>query len=405
MKSASLSLITGIAAISINVAAATLHVPGQYPTIQQAIDAASDGDTVSVAAGTYAEGIVVTRAVSVVGAGRNVTFLGQGGDAAKLSANGSSLSGFTIAGQVTAYCAKATIEKNTIRAAGGWTGIYAYTYPYYREDCHGSADAIIQNNLVTGSYQGVAVFLANPVIRNNVIVKNIQAGIMSAYAFPTIVNNTIANNGEAGVMNWAYAAPTIRNNIIAHNGRFGVLNSYNSWSVSPAFNVFHENQVANYASIWDGAPITPSGTEILGNPALANVPRWTSSYSGTLMYGYVAVSQTVMGEQGPGSMGPFQLGNFIQIGDDTTPRVISSIVNNQLFFQPDAAAIPLLSPIEYAGYFGIVSYLGHNRDIRFDWRINSGSVAINACDPDPTYADRDGSRNDCGASGGPWAAP
>jgi len=39
----------------------TIYVPGDYPTIQSAIDAASPGDTILVAAGTYTENVEVDR--------------------------------------------------------------------------------------------------------------------------------------------------------------------------------------------------------------------------------------------------------------------------------------------------------------------------------------------------------
>jgi plastocyanin len=61
--------------ITIGAAGTTIHVPGDYTTIQAAIDAASDGDAIAIAAGTYAEhdltlgakGITMTGATNAEG--------------------------------------------------------------------------------------------------------------------------------------------------------------------------------------------------------------------------------------------------------------------------------------------------------------------------------------------------
>jgi len=51
----------------VNVNAATINVPGDYPTIQQAIDNASDGDTIIVAAGTYTEQLIINKSIDLIG--------------------------------------------------------------------------------------------------------------------------------------------------------------------------------------------------------------------------------------------------------------------------------------------------------------------------------------------------
>ncbi|MBD3219933.1 hypothetical protein GF314_01715 [bacterium] len=62
-----------------SVAAATLEVPAQYATVQDAVDAAAPGDTVQVAAGTYAEQVVITTPLVLRGAGADETVIATPG--------------------------------------------------------------------------------------------------------------------------------------------------------------------------------------------------------------------------------------------------------------------------------------------------------------------------------------
>jgi hypothetical protein len=67
-------LIGGVLACGTVAQAAVLKVPQQYATIQAAVNAAQEGDTVRVAAGTYAEHVFISgKAIALVGAGAEQT--------------------------------------------------------------------------------------------------------------------------------------------------------------------------------------------------------------------------------------------------------------------------------------------------------------------------------------------
>ena len=53
----------------------TLNVPGTYATIQAAIDAACPGATISIAAGTYTEQVIIAKNINVTGAGVGSTII------------------------------------------------------------------------------------------------------------------------------------------------------------------------------------------------------------------------------------------------------------------------------------------------------------------------------------------
>ena len=58
----------------------TVTVPDDYPTIQEAIDNANNGDTVFVKSGIYYEEVEVDKSINLIGEDRNTTIIMGSGD-------------------------------------------------------------------------------------------------------------------------------------------------------------------------------------------------------------------------------------------------------------------------------------------------------------------------------------
>lgn len=85
--------------------AAELRVPGDHPTIQSAIDAASSGDLIIIGAGTYPGGISISGKAVTLTADSDATVTIDGGGSWGISATGIPAPGLRLVGLAVTRCA------------------------------------------------------------------------------------------------------------------------------------------------------------------------------------------------------------------------------------------------------------------------------------------------------------
>jgi len=147
--------------------AEVITVPDDYPTIQEAINSASNGDTIFVRVGTYYEHVVVNKSLSLFGENRESTIIdGNGtGNVVEITANNVSIVGFTI--------------QNSGPGPFGDYGIRM-----------SSDNSTISSNIITNNYYGIGIWLSkkNVISDNNVFSNNYGIDLFLA------VNNTLFHN-------------------------------------------------------------------------------------------------------------------------------------------------------------------------------------------------------------------
>jgi len=220
------------------LAAATIPVPAGQ-SIQAAIDAAQDGDTISVAAGEFVGDLdFVGKAVAVVGAGPTTVVHGSG--------NGPVVR--FVSGEGAASILDSLTVTGGVADLGGGLRIIGASPTILR--------TVITGNRASGRGSGVYLQASTATLRNNLIAHNGNAGLGDPHsveidsASPSLVNNTIARGDSNGILVRGPSAPLIANNVLASNGSIvdGGRRGRGICDFSPAgtrmeYNVFFRNRV------------------------------------------------------------------------------------------------------------------------------------------------------------------
>lgn len=349
--------------------AAILNVPSAYNTIQAAINASQDGDTVLVAEGIYYENINFN--------GKNILVTSMYAlNKDPMHILNTVINGSTPVQPDSASCVRIVSGEDSTAVLCGFT-LTGGTGTKWTDE-HGA-----------GIYReggGILITLSSPTITNNLIINNeaidrtgvtsaggggIRAGDSNAH----IYNNIIANNKGhygAGVV-WNYATGVMKNNIIAGNSGGEDFGGGGVWTLAEGTTII-ENNVIAYNSVTGSGANRGKGGGIL---------VWSTS---------ITARNNII------------WGNTQSSGD-------------QIYLTGSGSADVTYSDVE-GGYTGEGNI---NEDPLFTGDIylpQSNSLCIDAGNPDPVYNDPEDpdnpgfalypsqgtTRNDMGAYGGPMRA-
>mgnify|MGYP001130458276 CR=1 FL=1 len=251
---------------------AAIIVPDDYPTIREAIDHASDGDTIFVRDGRYYENIHMNKSICLVGENKHGTIIDGNftGTVVAITADNVNVSNFTICngephghgvsiehskdcfisnniitnslfGIKLSESSNNTIADNRVFCPQDWMGVTLYF----------SDGNTLTNNTFSSGYVGILLSSANHNTLNNNKLYSNWFGIRLANSNNnTIVANKVFNN-SIGIYIASYDSPGI-NNLVYHNN---FVNNTEQAAESNSTNIWHSGYPSggNYWSNYNGA--------------------------------------------------------------------------------------------------------------------------------------------------------
>lgn len=220
------SLIAGLQTVEMTKAQPrTIVVPTDYSTIQQAINAANNGDNVFVKKGMYNEDLTITKALSLVGENKDSTIIvGSGNTACLIQSDNVNVTGFTFKRLSTMrwyydihllnvkYC---NIFENNVESS--FYGIWLFDASFNN----------VFNNTASGNWNGIHLTTSNHNnISSNTVTNSHNWGISTEGSnHNLILGNYVASNGWAGISLDGGKPNTnnlIAQNSLTSNGQIGI---------------------------------------------------------------------------------------------------------------------------------------------------------------------------------------
>lgn len=302
--------------------AATINVPGDYATIAEAVTAASNGDTINIAAGTFNLAASITingkNNLTLEGAGDNQTIVNGGGglfaalditNCANIKIDGLDIKNAEIG--ITALNSSGIISHNKIEdinvgeePTSGGIALDSSTFDVFSNSittvtgtdfsfgiiADGSNTNIYRND-IRGNMAGIIFAGENNYVFNNTVVDNDFFGIGCVEASGSIYGNLVSDNAGpielleigSGVFGFGCNVEIYANKISNNRGFFGSgITLFGSLPQSPVYNNYIANNTVTgfgggVLSFDDPSPIY--NNTIINNQAQGELPTPTTTPS------------------------------------------------------------------------------------------------------------------------------
>ena len=300
---------------NVKFSSAIIYVPDNYTNIQDAVDAASDGDMIIVRDGTYNEDIDVNKRLAIQSENGSTNCIVQAANSDEhvfyVSASYVNISGFTITGATWGTTVmyldsvdSCNISTNNI-SNNGYMGIWlndssnniltknniSNNLDGIKFELCNNNNTIIDNNILSNKWYGIDFwhFNNNNIITKNNISNNENDGIwISSFSDNnTLTNNNILNNNGYGIWLDLSSNNIVTNNNVSNNA-YGikVVSSYNvitnnnisntCWGIElgGSNNTLTNNNISNICS--EGIKISYSNSNIVSNNNMLNTEEGIS---------------------------------------------------------------------------------------------------------------------------------